>query len=246
MIFSALFAGFLMFLAPCTLPLVPGYLSIISGVTSNDLTTSLDTKKLKKKIFLNGLYFMAGFAVIFIAFGILAGLLGAAVAPYREIFARVGGAVVVFFGLVLMGLFKIPALERVWKPQISTNQNKPKNSAFVVGAAIAFGWTPCVGPILASILLLVSATSTVLQGGILLLVFSLGLAIPFLIIAYWAGSAYKIVRSISKYSRWVNVVGGIFLVAIGLLLLFDSFYLLLAWSYQIFDFLNYEKLQNFL
>lgn len=246
LIFSAFFAGILTFLAPCTLPLVPAYLSIISGVSVDKLGEKPDAKALRRQVVLNGFYFMAGFSLVFVGFGILAGLFGTIIAPYRVLFTQVGGAIIILFGLIMLGVFKIPFLERVWKPQIHQSPKATKKNAFVIGSAFAFGWAPCVGPILASILLLVSTTSTALQGGLFLLVFSLGLAIPFLLVAFWAGSAFKIVKNISRYTKWVNVIGGAFLILLGLLLVTGNFSLLLSWGYRLFEFVNYDRLVDFL
>ena len=126
LIFSAFFAVILTFLAPCTLPLVPAYLSIISGVSVDKLGERPDAKALRRQVVLNGFYFMAGFSLVFVGFGILAGLFGTIIAPYRTLFTQVGGAIIILFGLIMLGVFKIPFLERVWKPQIHQSPKATK------------------------------------------------------------------------------------------------------------------------
>ena len=247
LIISAFIAGILTFLAPCTLPIVPGYLAFISGA---DLTNPEQLKKSRRKIFFNGLFFTIGFSIIFIIFGVLAGLFGSAIAPARGILTRVGGAFVIAFGLWMMGILNLPFLntlnvERRFK--LKAVEGAPSGvRSFLLGASFGFGWTPCVGPILASILLLTTVSSTAFQGGVMLFVFSLGLAIPFLMIAYAIGSANSILVKFSKYLKWVGPIGGVFLVLLGLLLVTDNFILLISYGFEIFRFINYEGLQNFL
>lgn len=247
LVIPAFIAGIITFLAPCTLPIVPGYLAFISGA---DLSNPEQLKASRKKIVLNGLFFTIGFSIVFIIFGVLAGLLGSAIAPIRGIFTRVGGAFVIAFGLWMMGILNLPFLntlnvEKRLKLKAAQGAPSPLRS-LILGASFGFGWTPCVGPILASILLLTTVSSTAFQGGILLFVFSLGLAIPFLLIAYAIGSANTTLVKFSPYLKWVGPVGGFFLILLGLLLITDNFILLINYGFEIFRFINYESLQNFL
>lgn len=242
-IVSAFFAGLLMFLAPCTLPLVPAYLGFISGVSKEDLENPETAKTARRKIFLNGVAFILGFSIIFIVFGTLAGLIGQGLVPYRIWLTRIGGVLVILFGLFMLGVFKIPALQvthRIKLPKFLTI-GKP-SSSLVIGGAFAFGWTPCVGPILGSILLLASTSATALQGALLLTVFSFGLAIPFIVIAFAFSSATKYIDKINKYLKWVSVIGGIFLIILGVLLLTNNFSILIAIGFEYFGFLEYEAI----
>jgi cytochrome c-type biogenesis protein len=184
LIIPAFIAGILTFLAPCTFPLVPGYLGFISGVSAQDLQDPLKSKSARRKIFLNGLLFVVGFSFIFILLGSLFGLGGSALAQYRIWLSRIGGIFVILFGLFMIGVLRLPFLN-VEKNIGAIMALKPGNpaSSLIFGATFAFGWTPCVGPILGSILTLAAASATVSQGAFLLSVFSLGLAVPFLIIA---------------------------------------------------------------
>ena len=246
-IIASFFAGLLTFLAPCTLPLVPAYLGFISGVDQDALKDPATAKAARRKIFLNGLAFIIGFSLIFIAFGVLAGLAGTALAPYRIWLARVGGVLVILFGLFLLGFFKLPLFQgdkRIPIPKWLT-LGKPSSSLFI-GGTFALGWTPCVGPILGSILLLAGTSGTALQGGLMLLVFSIGLAIPFLLIALAFSKATVYVEKISQYLKWVSIVGGVFLILLGILLATDNFGLTIQYGYELFDFINYEGLLEYL
>jgi len=247
LIIPAFIAGILTFLAPCTLPLVPGYLGFISGVSIQDLQDPLKSKSARRKIFLNGLLFVIGFSLIFILLGSLFGLGGSAFAQYRVWLSRIGGIFVILFGLFMIGALRLPFLN-VEKNIGRIKALKPGNpaSSLIFGATFAFGWTPCVGPILGSILTLAAASTTVGQGAFLLLVFSLGLAIPFLVIALSIGSASAYLSKISKYLNIISFVGGLFLIFIGILLLTGKIGVWVSYFYSIFDFINYERLLDYL
>jgi len=246
-ILASFFAGLLTFLAPCTLPLVPAYLGFISGVDQDALKNPATASAARRKIFLNGLAFIVGFSLIFIAFGVLAGFAGTALAPYRIWLARIGGVFVILFGLFMLGFFKLPFFQtdkRIPIPKWLT-LGKPSSSLFI-GGTFALGWTPCVGPILGSILLLAGTSGTALTGGIMLTVFSIGLAIPFLLIALVFSKATVYIDRISKYLKAVSIIGGIFLILLGLLLATDNFGLTIQYGYELFDFINYDRLLEYL
>lgn len=247
LIIPAFIAGILTFLAPCTLPLVPGYLGFISGISAQDLQDPLKSKSARKKIFLNGLLFVIGFSLIFILLGSLFGLGGSALAHYRIWLSRVGGIFVILFGLFMIGVLRLPFLN-VEKNIGRIKALKPGNpaSSLIFGATFAFGWTPCVGPILGSILTLAAASATVGQGAFLLLVFSLGLAIPFLIIAAGIGSASNYISKLSRYLNVISIAGGLFLIFLGILLFTNKLGIWIAYFYQWFDFINYERLLDYL
>src|SRR3989344_332206 len=254
---ASFFAGLLTFLAPCTLPLVPAYLGFISGVDQDALKNPVTARSARRKIFFNGLAFIVGFSLIFIVFGVLAGFAGTALAPYRVWLARVGGVLVILFGLFMLGFFsalggsafggKLSALftdKRIPIPNWLT-LGKPSSSLFI-GGTFALGWTPCVGPILGSILLLAGTSGTAFTGGVMLTVFSIGLAIPFLLIALAFSQATKFIDASSKYLKWVSIVGGVFLIALGGLLVTDNFGLTIQYGYQLLQFINYEGLLEYL
>jgi len=246
-ILASLFAGLLTFLAPCTLPLVPAYLGFISGVDQEALKNPATASAARRKIFLNGLAFIVGFSLIFIVFGVLAGFAGTALAPYRIWLARIGGVLVILFGLFILGFFKLSFFQtdkRIPIPKWLT-LGKPSSSLFI-GGTFALGWTPCVGPILGSILLLAGTSGTAFTGGVMLTVFSIGLAIPFLLIAFAFSKATIYIDKISKYLKVISIIGGIFLILLGLLLATDNFGLTIQYGYELFDFINYDRLLEYL
>src|SRR3989338_1204499 len=248
LITPALIAGIFTFLAPCTFPLVPAYLGFISGVSAEDLKDPTRGKQARRKIFLNGLLFIIGFSAVFILMGTLIGFVGAQfLAPYRFWLGRIGGVFVIIFGLFMLNVLKIRFLARGTKFRVPVifERGKPVNS-LILGSAFAFGWTPCVGPILGSILLLASTSATALQGGLLLTVFSLGLAVPFLAIALGIGKASLYIQNFTRYLGIVSFIGGVFLIFLGILLATGNVALLISWGYRLFDFINYDRLLDYL
>lgn len=248
-ILSAFIAGLLMFLAPCTLPIVPAYLGFISGISLKELETleGEARKRAQRRILLNGITFVLGFTLVFVFFGVLAGLLGEALAPVRIWLTRIGGVLIVFFGLFMLGVFNLKFLQvekRIKLPK-SLKMGSPLTS-FGIGSAFAFGWTPCVGPILASILFLASTSATAVQGGILLLIFSLGLAIPFILVAALTSYASTFIEKGGKYFKFISIIGGVFLIGLGILLMTDNFGLTIQYGYKLFDFINYDALLDYL
>ena len=221
LIIPAFIAGLLTFLAPCTLPLVPGYLGFISGVSLKDLDDPVQKKKIRWKIFLNGLFFVIGFSLIFIFLGTLAGLGGQALFPYKIWFSRLGGIFVIIFGLFMLNVVKIPLFSKSAQIKVPFDklraglpffQRGKTINSLLLGSAFGLGWTPCVGPILGSVLTLAASGGTVVQGAFLLSVFSLGLAIPFLIVALSISSASAYLHKISKYLNIISAIGGVFLI----------------------------------
>ena len=246
-IVSAFVAGLITFLAPCTLPLVPAYLGFISGVDKDALNDPSRKHEVRRKIIINGVFFVIGFTLVFVFFGALAGLLGQGLAAYREILSRVGGVFVILFGLLMLGVFKLPFLQIEHKIKLPSwiAVGKPSSSS-IIGAVFALGWTPCVGPILGSILLLASTSSTAFTGAFLLFVFSMGLAVPFIATAFGFAHASTYIAKAQKFLKWISIVGGVFLILLGILLLTNNFSLLISWGFQLFSFIEYDALLNLL
>jgi cytochrome c-type biogenesis protein len=250
LIIPAFIAGIFTFLAPCTLPLVPGYLSFISGVSTEDLKNTETAKRARIKIFMNGLLYVVGFSVVFVIMGSIFAAAGIVLAGYRLVLARIGGAFVIIFGLYMTGVLNFSFLSFLSseKRLPAFKYLKPGNpaSSFLFGSAFAFGWTPCVGPVLGAVLTLAATTGTVGEGAFLLSVFAAGLALPFLTIAIGIGSATSYLNKIIPYLNIVSVVGGIFLIFLGVLLLTDNFVIWIAKAYELLDFVNYDSLYDFL
>jgi cytochrome c-type biogenesis protein len=221
--FAALFAGVLSFVSPCVLPLVPGYLSFISGVSlENAHTGGALPEGTTRRVFLASIAFVLGFSTVFVALGASASSIGALLNEKLWILTKIAGVAVILFGLHTMGLLKINALYR--QAQIDVKR-KPAGpfGAFVVGLAFAFGWTPCIGPILGSILTLAAREGTVAQGASLLAVYSLGLGVPFLATSLAINQFFSAFKRVRKYYRWIEIVAGLLMIAIGVLLVADRF-----------------------
>ncbi len=254
LVISAFIAGILTFLAPCTLPLVPGYLGFISGVSVKQLNDKELLNRARRKIFLNGVFYVVGFSSVFILLGLLFGLGGVGLIKYRLILSRVGGVVIIIFGLYMLlseiGKFnwlKFNFLNSTWHfPVTKYLQPGRPFSSMLFGMVFAFGWTPCIGPVLGTVLLLASQSATIISGGVLLAIFSLGHAVPFLLVAAGVGSGFYALRDKQLFFKVVGIVGGIFLIIIGLLLLTDGLGTWVTYFYKIFSFINYENLLNYL
>jgi cytochrome c-type biogenesis protein len=236
-------AGVLMFLAPCTLPIVPGYLAFIAGVPAGQAGSN----NARRRILINALAFVIGFSLIFIILGSFAAAIGALLGPWRLILARVAGIVIIIFGLTMLGVWQVPFLsgERHVRLPRWLSLGYP-HSSFLIGALFALGWSPCIGPILGTVLFLASASATALQGALLLGVFSLGLAIPFLLCAWGIGYAETFARRAGPLTQILSVVGGVILILLGLLMLTGNMALLVSWGYELLNGVGYERLLNYL
>ena len=247
LIISAFIAGLLTFFAPCTFPLVPAYLGFISWVSVDDLNDEGKRESVRKKIFLNGVFYVLGFSFVFILFGVLFGFIGSILSAYQIWLNRIGAFFIIFFGLYLVGLFKLSFLQKEKRLNFTKKIEPGKPlSSFIFGMSFAVGWTPCIGPILGSIFILASSFGTVLQGTFLLFVFAFGLALPHLFIAFSVGHATNYVRKLSKYLNIISIIGGIFLIFVGILLITNSFGIWTSYFFKLFNFINYDKLLNYL
>ena len=220
---AAFVAGLISFLSPCVLPLVPGYVSLISGVGVEQLKSQ--ESQLLRKVMLNSAAFIMGFSVVFIALGAISTEVGQVLARYKSTLAQVAGVVIILFGLHLTGIFKIKALYTDARPH-SVKGGSTAWGAFVIGFAFAFGWTPCVGPILAVILGFAAAQNSVFKGIFLLAVYSLGLAVPFLLTSLGIERFLKFYSRFRTHMHALEVASGVLLMALGGLLVFGRFTLI--------------------
>lgn len=217
---TALLAGVASFLSPCVLPLIPGYISFISGISLQNLKEAPRSSEVLRRAFVSSAWFVLGFSAVFIALGASATVLGALLLTKLQLLKQVAGVIILLLGLHLIGILRIPFLQYEKKLEV---QQRPLTvlGAFVVGAAFAFGWTPCIGPILAGILALASTQETIAQGMLLLAVYSLGLGIPFLLTSLGVGAFFRFFSRFRRYLRMVEIASGLLLVAIGILILTD-------------------------
>lgn len=248
---TALTAGLISFVSPCVLPVVPAYLSYISGLSVDELrgmdgggasaagagggapAGSAPGPSRRQRVFANSLAFVLGFSSVFILLGASASVVGQFLQQYASILTKVAGVVIILFGLNTLGLIRIPFLSYEKRFQANTRGASLVGS-FVVGLAFAFGWTPCIGPILGAILGLASTAETVGKGVLLLTAYSLGLGIPFLLAALSVDSFFKVSSGVKKRFRVVEIFSGVLMVAIGALIFFNQLTWLSMWLSKIF------------
>ena len=217
---AAFLAGLASFLSPCVLPLVPGYVSLISGVGVEEL--KLQESNLLRKMMANSIGFILGFSLVFITLGAISTEVGQLVAHYKSTLAQIGGVIIILFGLHLTGLVPIRALyrdQRFHRIQGGSTVGR----AFLIGFAFAFGWTPCVGPILAVILGFAAAQDSLMKGIALLAVYSAGLAVPFLLTSFGIERFLRFYARFRSHMHALEVGSGVLMVVLGVLLLCRRF-----------------------
>jgi cytochrome c-type biogenesis protein len=236
-ILIALAAGVLSFLSPCVLPLVPSYLSFVTGMNLDELQERGD----RAHVLTHAVLFVSGFTVVFVTGGALASFLGQFMFALKPWIARIGGALILVFGLHLLGLLRIPFLMRERRVQLS---DKPEGflGTLAVGAAFAAGWVPCIGPVLGSIMTLAATRETVWSGVGLLFVYSVGLAIPFLLAALALDRFLTTFRRFRGWIPWMERASGILLIVLGLLLVTGSFTLMSNWLVKFTPDFIYERI----
>ncbi|MBA3891467.1 MAG: cytochrome c biogenesis protein CcdA [Gemmatimonadaceae bacterium] len=207
-------AGLLSFLSPCVLPLIPSYITFISGVSLDDVSRS------RRTAFVHSLLFVLGFTIIFLALGATATTLGRALGYYSDWIGRIGGALLIVFGLYMMGVFNIGAFQRERRFHIA---NKPAGyfGTVLVGLAFGAGWTPCIGPILGGVLTYTASSADLNRGLLLLFAYSMGLAVPFLLASLAIERFLAVFTRFRRQMVWVNRVAGLLLILVGLLLVTD-------------------------
>ncbi len=214
---AAFAAGLLSFLSPCVLPLVPGYISFISGISLDELTHSQDRSRILKKTLIGSLLFVTGFSLVFTLLGASASAVGGFLQDHLNLLAKGAGILIFFFGLHMTGFLSISFLyyeKRFHASKFSSTAL----GAFVMGLAFAFGWTPCIGPFLAGILALATSEETVLRGMALLFTYSLGLGIPFILTALGIHGFLQFFNRYKKFMRSGEILGGVLLMFIGALI----------------------------
>ncbi len=225
----AFLAGLLSFLSPCVLPLVPSYVSFVTGLGVEELESG--GGGVKRVTLVHSLLFVAGFTLIFLLMGASATYIGQLLRTYQEIIARIGGVIIILFGVLLLGIIPIPALSRERRYQF---QKKPVGYAGTVAVGMAFGagWVPCIGPILGAILTLAATRADVAEGIGLLGVYSAGLAIPFVLSAVALTAFLSWFQRFRRYVRFVELIAGLLLIFVGLLLATGKFTVLAGWLVQ--------------
>lgn len=223
---AAFIAGLISFLTPCVLPLVPGYVSLISGAGVEELKSA--QSQLMRRVMVNSIGFILGFSVVFVVLGAISTEIGQLAARYKHTLSIMAGVVIIIFGLHLTGIFKIKALYTDARLHNVKGSSTPVG-AFVIGFAFAFGWTPCLGPILTVLLTLASDQETLIKGIALLAVYSLGLAVPFILTALLMERFLKFYSRFRSRMHLLEVASGGLMIALGVLLVIGRFTLISSW-----------------
>jgi cytochrome c-type biogenesis protein len=220
--FAAFIGGFLSFISPCVLPLIPGYLSFVSGVSMDEFRGGAATSSSRWQLLSSSLAFVAGFSLVFIALGASASVIGEFLMSRLPLLGKIAGILIIIFGLHTMGVFRLRFLEVEKRVHA---QRKPAGlvGALLVGVAFAFGWTPCIGPILGGILVMAGRQETIGDGVRLLAVYSAGLGIPFLLTALAMNHFFRASARIRKHYHAIEVTSGALLIAIGVLIFTNQF-----------------------
>jgi len=229
--YIALGAGFISFLSPCVLPLIPGYISYISGQNLEQIVEK------KQKILAKTIIFSLGFSLVFISFGATASYFGSFLINYSDTLRIIAGIIIIIFSLQIMGVLKLNILnkeKRFYTKNYSNNLFFP----FLVGTAFAFGWTPCIGPVLGSILTLAAVETSIAQGVILLSFYSLGLAIPFILSGYAITKFLSVSKNLKSKMRIISLIGGSVLLITGILILTNVLQIVGFYLLEIFPFLE--------
>ncbi len=227
---AATTAGFLSFFAPCILPLIPPYFAWLLGVSRE----KLKNRNVKVKILIHAVLLVLGFSILFIILGAGAVKLGQILISYRSLAQKIGGLIIILFGLEFAGTLKIFKNHREnFIKKIFSKFNR-KTSSFLVGLTFAFAWVACFSPILGSILALSSFQGTLAQGVILLSFYSLGLAIPFLLTALFLGFMMEKISGWEKIIKWINLFSGLILIIMGILFFTDNFYKIVMWLSKLY------------
>jgi cytochrome c-type biogenesis protein len=216
-LFAAFGAGLLSFVSPCVLPLVPSYISYITGLSLERLSDASERQRFRKTIIVNSLLFIAGFSSVFIAFGASASFIGQVLIVYQDHIRRIGGLLIILFGLYLLGVLNLNFLAT--EKRLHFN-NRPAGYVGTILFCIAFaaGWTPCVGPVLGTILLYASTTDSLTSGVALLASYSLGLGLPLFITALGVDRFLSYFKQVRAYLWGVSTVSGVFLVVVGVMI----------------------------
>jgi len=229
-ILLAFSAGLLSFLSPCVLPLIPAYISYLTGSSIEELKNNKS-----KLLTLNRSFgFVLGFSIIFILMGLSITSLGQLLISHKDLFRKIGGTIIIIFGLHTIGVFKLKLLYRE-KRLLSFYKFKGPFSSIIMGIAFAAGWTPCIGPILSSILIYATSMDSIGKGVLLLVMYSLGLAVPFILTALAIDSFTKQFKKFSKYLPIISKISGVLMIIIGIMISINK----LAILSQYLDFINF-------
>lgn len=219
---TVFFQGVASFLSPCVLPLIPAYLTYMTG---QSIELMIEDRSAHRKLIINALAFIFGFSLVFVLLGIVATSVGKFLQSNRDIIRKISGILIIFFGLFHTGLIPVKFLN--YEKRLNIGQRSPGLiSSFLIGVGFSFGWSPCIGPVLASVYIMASQASTLLLGMSLLIVYALGLGLPFFIIAVGLKYFWKHLQGLYKHMQLIKTISGILLIVIGVMIYFNAFYFL--------------------
>lgn len=230
---AALGGGVLSFVSPCVLPLVPAYLCFLGGTSLEQLSgEETGDRGAARRVVVSALLFILGFASVFVALGASAAAISGLLLQHKLILGQIAGVIIIIFGLHVMGLIRLPFLNREVRLHL---QNRPASlvGAYILGLAFAFGWTPCIGPILATVLSVAARSDSLWYGTSLLSVYAAGLGIPFLLAAFLAAPFIRWMKRMRRHMRRIETATGGLLIVTGMLFLFNSFELLGFWLIEL-------------
>lgn len=223
---AAFTAGFLSFLAPCILPLIPPYFAWISGTSLKDAS---DKRRFRINLFWNSILLILGFSIVFVILGASTSFLGKFFTSYRLLAQKIGGLIIIVLGLEFIGFLKIFKNYKIGLAKKLFSKISNKTSSFLIGLIFAFAWIACLSPILGSILVLSAFQPTLTQGIILLSFYSLGLAIPLLLVSLFIGFVIEKIKFLTKITKWINLFSGLILIILGILFFTDNYYKIVMW-----------------
>jgi cytochrome c-type biogenesis protein len=215
-------AGLLSFISPCVLPLVPAYIANLAGTTAIEA----ETRASRWPTLFHSLFFVLGFSLVFIVLGASVGLIGNVIIAYSVLLRRIAAGIIILFGIFLIASYKLPWLNYEKRVNFRIAGSRGYFRSVVIGSVFALGWTPCVGPILAAILIMAGMSQTVGQGALLLVLYSLGMGIPFIIIGLAWGAIMPLWKGINRHLGKISIISGILLIIVGILILFGKLALL--------------------
>ncbi len=234
-ILTAFLGGIISFLSPCVLPLAPPYLAYIGGTTLDQISGEKGEvdPRLSRHVFISACFFVLGLGTVFVALGMTASAIGQALLQYKETLAQISGGIIIVLGLHFLNVIRIPLLNRDARFE-GPAQAGSLGTSYVIGVAFAFGWTPCIGPILGAILTLAAQQETLMSGTSLLVVYSIGLGVPFLVAAAFIGPFARWARRFSRHLGLVEKLMGVLLVVVGLLMMTLQFERIAWWLLETF------------
>lgn len=238
-LFGAFIAGLLSFVSPCVLPIVPFYISYLAGANLSNLSDEESiTPALRKKAFISSLLFALGMITVFVGLGASASLFGQMVREYFDLLRWVAAAIIILMGLHFLGILKIAFLYRQFKIETENKKSVSYIGAFVIGLAFAFGWTPCVGPVLAAILFTAAGQETASEGAILLFAYGLGMTLPFIIASAFVGPFLKWARKFRRHLGIIEKIMGVLLIMFGVLIATNSINIIAQWMLETIPWFN--------